>query len=293
MSADEYTCQDCGDTLDVSVCHCGEGPDDPSHRGEGSHHFAPYNRCRCAVALERARAEFASKLATARAEAALAEREACAQWFDDRAANYERRAKLVADNPASFGGNRIAEDVAETLSEKGAQARLDARTIRASTTPATLSTDTLAAIAEARGLRLVEPEYLAELEAAAKGETHRARCEWCGTPATCIVTSEGDPYALACDEHCGHSAEDAGGHAMLSEPGELLALVNALRDRAEDADKHASAAVMAEREACAAIARDRAEMERLPMSWSIARTEALAIESAIRARSNATKAEHG
>ena len=35
--------------------------------------------------------------------------------------------------------------------------------IRARTTPATLSTDTLAAIAEARGLRVVEPELVAEV----------------------------------------------------------------------------------------------------------------------------------
>ena len=104
-----------------------------------------------------------SALATARAEAALAEREACAQWFEDRAASYERRATLVAGNPASFGGAAVAEDVVESLTTAGAQARLDARTIRARTTPDTLSTDTLAAIAEARGLRVVEPELVAEV----------------------------------------------------------------------------------------------------------------------------------
>ena len=104
----------------------------------------------------------------ASAEATLAEREACAQWFEDRAANYLRRSELVASNPAAFGGDSIARDVAEHLAEACAQARLDARTIRERTTPATLSTDTLAAIAKARGLCLVDPEYLAKLEASAK-----------------------------------------------------------------------------------------------------------------------------
>ena len=95
-------------------------------------------------------------VATARTEAALAEREACAAWFDDRAASYERQSTLVRDNPASFGGDSVAQELAENLADAGAQARLDARTIRARTTPATLSTDTLAAIAEARGLRVVK-----------------------------------------------------------------------------------------------------------------------------------------
>lgn len=104
----------------------------------------------------------ADAVATARAEAALAEREACAAWFDDRAANYERRSAFVSDNPASFGGGSIAQDVVETLAEKGAQARLDAQTIRARTTPATLSTDTLAAIAKARGLCLVPSAEVVE-----------------------------------------------------------------------------------------------------------------------------------
>lgn len=113
--------------------------------------------------VARERNEARAVLVTARAEAALAEREACAQWFEDRAASYERRATLVADNPASFGGAAVAEDVVESLTTAGAQARLDARTIRARTTPDTLSTDTLAAIAEARGLRVVEPELVAEV----------------------------------------------------------------------------------------------------------------------------------
>jgi hypothetical protein len=142
--------------------------------------------------VARERNEARAVLVTARAEAALAEREACAQWFEDRAASYERRATLVAGNPASFGGAAVAEDVVESLTTAGAQARLDARTIRARTTPDTLSTDTLAAIAEARGLRLVEPEHLAELEAlraAVDEETalDRERAEHGCGDASCVV----------------------------------------------------------------------------------------------------------
>ena len=139
--------------------------------------------------VARERNEARAMLVTARAEAALAEREACAQWFEDRAASYERRATLVA---ASFGGAAVVEDVVESLTTAGAQARLDARTIRARTTPDTLSTDTLAAIAEARGLRLVEPEHLAELEAlraAVDEETalDRERAEHGCGDASCVV----------------------------------------------------------------------------------------------------------
>ena len=139
--------------------------------------------------VARERNEARAVLVTARAEAALAEREACAQWFEDRAASYERRATLVA---ASFGGAAVVEDVVESLTTAGAQARLDARTIRARTTPDTLSTDTLAAIAEARGLRLVEPEHLAELEAlraAVDEETalDRERAEHGCGDASCVV----------------------------------------------------------------------------------------------------------
>ena len=78
-------------------------------------------------------------VATARAEAALAEREACAQWFDDRAASHERSATLVTGNPASFGGGSVAQGLAESLTTAGAQARLDARVIRARTAPAKAS----------------------------------------------------------------------------------------------------------------------------------------------------------
>lgn len=78
----------------------------------------------------------------ARAEAALAEREACAGIASD-----------VCDSDVSGYMSLGASEIVSA--------------IRARTTPATLSTDTLAAIAEARGLRLVEPEYLAEIESAA------------------------------------------------------------------------------------------------------------------------------
>ena len=111
------------------------------HGGESAHRFM-YRRTvtgsldeaqRAAVAL--AVEKCAPFAATARAEAALAEREACAQWFEDRAASYERRATLVAGNPASFGGAAVAEDVVESLTTAGAQARLDARTIRERSKP--------------------------------------------------------------------------------------------------------------------------------------------------------------
>lgn len=143
MTTDEYTCPDCGETIDVSVCHCGDGPNDSAHRGEDSHHFTPYNRCRCAVIREGIFEGVRAAIATARAEAALAEREACAEIARGSA----EMARLPKGWEAARG-EAIAIDHA----------------IRARTTPATLSTETLAAIAEARGLRVVEPELLAGLE---------------------------------------------------------------------------------------------------------------------------------
>lgn len=82
-------------------------------------------------------------VATARAEAALAEREACAEVARNRAE--------VARPPEGW------------VAARGEALGIE-RTIRARTTPATLSTETLAAIAEARGLRVVEPEMLAGIE---------------------------------------------------------------------------------------------------------------------------------
>ena len=95
-----------------------------------------------------------SALATARAEAALAERSVCAA---------------------------LVERITEVIGAPGGFVRLfgtdTARAIRARTTPDTLSTDTLAAIAEARGLRVVEPERLAELEAAVMAEREACAAE--------------------------------------------------------------------------------------------------------------------
>ena len=92
-------------------------------------------------------------LATARAEAALAEREACAEILG-RASNYKHDALewLPLGDPRA----RELVEARDALTDA-----LDA--IRARTTPATFSTDTLAAIAEARGLRVVEPELVADV----------------------------------------------------------------------------------------------------------------------------------
>ena len=46
------TCQSCGETY-IPVCHCGEGPNGPSHYGEGSHGFVEYqHRCEDPNAVE-------------------------------------------------------------------------------------------------------------------------------------------------------------------------------------------------------------------------------------------------
>lgn len=122
--------------------------------------------------VARERNEARAVLVTARAEAALAEREACAMIADVRAARQRHRHTAV----------RAAADEASRIRGE----------IRARTTPDTLSTDTLAAIAEARGLRLVEPEHLAELEAlraAVDEETalDRERAEHGCGDASCVV----------------------------------------------------------------------------------------------------------
>ncbi len=121
-------------------------------------------RAAVALAIEKC----APFVATARAEAALAEREACV--FDVEPALRE-----------ALGG---------MFRTVYAFAVVDA--LRARTTPATLSNDTLAAIAEARGLRVVEPEHLAELEAlraAVDEETaiDRERAEHGCGDASCVV----------------------------------------------------------------------------------------------------------
>ncbi len=104
-------------------------------------------------------------LATARAEAALAEREACVSALDAEIAALEALGDERDERGTTVVGWRI----------KSVRAVHDR--IRARTAPATLSADTLAAIAEARGLRVVEPEYLAELEAAAKDASAAAMAE--------------------------------------------------------------------------------------------------------------------
>jgi hypothetical protein len=99
----------------------------------------------------------AAALATARAEAALAEREACAAIAHatmQRAKELSERCEDTRDGFAFRGDVHAASCIEADIVHR--------------TTPATLSTDTLAAIAEARGLRVVEPEHLAELEAAAR-----------------------------------------------------------------------------------------------------------------------------
>lgn len=67
---------------------------------------------------------------------------------------------------AAVARDLVDSDVGGYLS-LGARAALSSIRARARSAPATLSTEALAAIVEARGLRLVEPEYLAELESAA------------------------------------------------------------------------------------------------------------------------------
>lgn len=83
------------------------------------------------------------RIATARAETALAEREACAEVASSR--------------------SRWAYEGAAQAAARGEAIEIE-HAIRARTTSATLSTETLAAIAEARGLRVVEPELLEGLE---------------------------------------------------------------------------------------------------------------------------------
>ena len=99
-----------------------------------------------------------SALATARAEAALAERGALLQEIS----------RIASGLAASMPMNSVTAHVVEQLHAL----RNDLREYRARTTPATLSTDTLAAIAEARGLRVLTAERVAELEAFATKAEH-------------------------------------------------------------------------------------------------------------------------
>jgi hypothetical protein len=104
--------------------------------------------------VARERNEARAVLVTARAEAALAEREALLREIEDGVSSHSRGADA---STRAFVDGFVAREL-ERLRDR----------IRARTTPDTLSTDTLAAIAEARGLCVVEPEHIAELQAAAK-----------------------------------------------------------------------------------------------------------------------------
>jgi hypothetical protein len=135
-------------------------------------------RFACMAAEKMLDAYIAPFIDTARAEAALAEREACAALVEREREKRLGFAKTSA-TPEFYGG-------------QAAVLGLTVDAIRARTATATLSTDTLAAIAEARGLRVVEPEHLAELEAlraAVDEETaiDRERAEHGCGDASCIV----------------------------------------------------------------------------------------------------------
>lgn len=134
--------------------------------------------CVCDDMEAHGRAMRARELATARAEAALAEREACAEVVKREAG---RRHDALEWMPL---GDPRAREIVE------ARNALDDATsaIRARTTPATLSTETLAAIAEARGLRVVEPGLLAGLEPPV--------LEWSGDHGTLHET----PWSLLLNE---------------------------------------------------------------------------------------------
>ena len=106
--------------------------------------------CVCDNMEAHGRAMRARELATARAEAALAEREACARDVVEGIPSY------------NTGGDASTRAFVDTFVVRELGRRRDR--IRARTTSATLSTETLAAIAEARGLRVVEPELLEGIE---------------------------------------------------------------------------------------------------------------------------------
>lgn len=146
----------------------------------GSHHELESDAAARAWCEEWVDSLVGPALATARAEAALAEREACVSVLDAEIAALEALGDERDYRGTTVVGWRI----------KSVRAARDA--IHARTTPATLSTDTLAAIAEARGLRVVEPEHLAELEAlraAVDEETaiDRERAEHGCGDASCVV----------------------------------------------------------------------------------------------------------
>jgi hypothetical protein len=166
--------------MDIDCPDCGRRVTLDANNIVPYHDNAPPLRSVCSASKGDATA-IVTMLATDRAEAALAEREACVAAIEKLLA--EHRANMVeACCPRHRGDAALMADACH----HGADA------IRARTTPATMSTDTLAAIAEARGLRVVEPERLAELEAlraAVDEETaiDRERAEHGCGDASCIV----------------------------------------------------------------------------------------------------------
>ena len=167
--------------MDIDCPDCGRRVTLDANNIVPYHDNAPPLRSVCSASKGDATA-IVTMLATARAEAALAEREACAEILG-RASNCKHDALewLPLGDPRA----RELVEARDALTDA-----LDA--IRARTTPDTLSSDTLAAIAESRGLRVVEQEHLAELEAlraAVDEETaiDRERAEHGCGDASCVV----------------------------------------------------------------------------------------------------------
>lgn len=142
--------------MDIDCPDCGRRVTLDANNIVPYHDNAPPLRSVCSASRGDATA-IVTMLATARAEAALAEREAMTARFAKSASIIEG---LIADCDDAESRRTYSIQLDMVSAARDA--------IRAHTTPATLSNDTLAAIAEARGLRVVQPERLAELEAAAR-----------------------------------------------------------------------------------------------------------------------------
>ena len=163
--------------MDIDCPDCGRRVTLDANNIVPYHDNAPPLRSVCSASRGDATA-IVTMLATARADAALAEREALLREIADGVSSHSRGADA---STRAFVDGFVAREL-DRLSDR----------VRARTTPATLSTDTLAAIAEARGLRVVEPERLAELEAlraAVDEETalDRERAEHGCGDASCVV----------------------------------------------------------------------------------------------------------
>lgn len=129
--------------MDIDCPDCGRRVTLDANNIVPYHDNAPPLRSVCSASRGDATA-IVTMLATARAEAALAEREACVSALDAEIAALKALGYERDERGTSVVGWRI----------KSVRAARDA--VRARTTPATLSTATLAAIAEARGLRVVK-----------------------------------------------------------------------------------------------------------------------------------------